>query len=113
MYEYFILPLCPKYQYLIMANKELRLKELLRERGITQTDLANRLPWYQGRNAAISFSQAIKRNKFDIDKLGDIVDALNEGIDESEHYTIADLFVAPSAGLRCPHCGKSLRIKIY
>lgn len=99
-----------------MANKELRIRELCKERGITQATLANRLGWYSTENAAISFSQAVKRNKFDLDKLGDMVDALNIGItDEGELYTIPDLFSVRTKsenGTVCPHCGKPIKVKV-
>lgn len=98
-----------------MANKELRIKELCKERGITQAILAKRIG-YNSENGAISFSQAIKRNKFDLDKLGIIVDALNLGIeDEKSLYTIPDLFSVHKEvkGLvTCPHCGKPLSIEL-
>lgn len=98
-----------------MANKELKIRELCKERGITQAVLAKRLG-YNSENGAISFSQAVKRNKFDLDRLGEIVDALNLGItDEKDLYTIPDLFsVHPKtqSGITCPHCGKAISIEL-
>lgn len=100
-----------------MANKELRIRELCKERGITQAVLAKRLG-YNSENGAISFSQAVKRNKFDLDRLGEIVDALNLGItDEKTLYTIPDLFSAhrrAQSGLitKCPNCGQEFEVEL-
>lgn len=98
-----------------MANKELRIRELCKERGITQAVLAKRLG-YNSENGAISFSQAVKRNKFDLDRLGEIVDALNLGItDEKALYTIPDLFSAhrrARSGMICPNCGQEFEVEL-
>lgn len=85
-----------------MANTELRIKELCKERGITQAQLADKLGIQ-----AVSFSQAVSRNKFNMDRLSDIADAL--GVE------IPDLFERPkkdSLSLTCPHCGKDINLKV-
>ena len=75
-----------------MANTELRIKELCKERGITQAQLADKLGIQP-----VSFSQAIARNKFSVDRLADIADALE--------VEIPDLFRNDSDTIICPHCG--------
>ncbi|GAA6434519.1 hypothetical protein K140096H11_30130 [Bacteroides intestinalis] len=81
-----------------MANTELRIKELCKEKGITQAQLADKLGIQP-----VSFSQAIARNKFSVDRLADIADAL--GIE------IPDLFRNDSDIITCPHCGKKIKIE--
>lgn len=81
-----------------MANTELRIKELCKEKGITQAQLAEKLGIQ-----AVSFSQAVSRNKFNIDRLGDIAEALE--------VEIPDLFKSSSTILRCPNCGTELELK--
>lgn len=81
-----------------MANTELRIKELCREKGITQAQLADKLGIQP-----VSFSQAIARNKFSIDRLADIADAL--GVE------IPDLFRNDSDVIICPYCGKKIKIE--
>lgn len=77
-----------------MANTELRIKELCKERGITQAQLADKLGIQ-----AVSFSQAVSRNKFNMDRLSDIADIL--GVE------IPDLFEQTGGGvIICPNCGK-------
>lgn len=79
-----------------MAKTELRIKELCKERGITQAQLAERLGIQ-----AVSFSQAVSRNKFSIDRLADIADALE--------VEIPDLFHVPDS-IVCPSCGKRFKM---
>lgn len=84
--------------YNLMANTELRIKELCKERGITQAQLADKLGIQ-----AVSFSQAVSRNKFNMDRLAEIADALD--------VEIPDLFDKPKEGvIRCPHCGKEIKL---
>ena len=61
---------------------KLRIKELCKERGITQAALAGRLGI-----KPISFSQAVSRNNFDLEYLGRIASALGG--------EVADLFRRP------------------
>lgn len=80
-----------------MANSDLRIKELCKERGITQAQLAEKIGI-----KPISFSQAIARNKFDLDYLKRIAEALN--------IEVVDLFSISK--YRCPKCGYEMTIKI-
>lgn len=80
-----------------MTNSDLRIKELCKERGITQAELAKRIGI-----KPISFSQAVSRNKFDLDYLKRIADALN--------VEVVDLFSVSK--FRCPNCGHEMTIKI-
>ncbi len=82
-----------------MANTELRIRELIREKGMTQVELAKKL----GINP-ISLSQALARNNFELNRLADIADAL--GVE------IPELFKAGTKGieLTCPHCGKVVKL---
>jgi transcriptional regulator with XRE-family HTH domain len=79
-----------------MAKSDLRIKELCKQRGITQADLAKKIGILP-----VSFSQAIARNNFDMQYLKRIADALD--------VEITDLFVSQ---IKCPHCGKPISIKI-
>lgn len=81
-----------------MANTELRIKELCKEKGITQAQLAGELGIHP-----VSFSQAIARNKFGVDRLARIADAL--GVE------IPDLFRNNSGVITCPHCGGKIHLK--
>lgn len=79
-----------------MADSRLRIKELCKERGITQAQLAERLGI-----KPTSFSQAITRNKFDLDYLERIAKALN--------VEVVELF--DTSHIRCPKCGYDIKIK--
>ena len=84
-----------------MANTTLCIKELCRDKGITQAQLATRIGI-----KPVSFSQAISRNNFDIQYLSRIADAL--GVE------IPDLFQQLNKDVNgvCPHCGKPIKITI-
>ena len=76
----------------------MRIKELCKERGITQADLARRLGIRPS-----SLSQAINRNRLSAEYLKRIADALNVDVGELyEHDTT----------LICPHCGRLIRLKV-
>lgn len=85
-----------------MANTELRIKELCRERGITQAQLADKLGIQP-----VSFSQAVSRNKFNMDRLSEIADALGVEIPELFENSKKDTLT-----INCPHCGKNINIKV-
>lgn len=74
-----------------MANKDLRVKELCKLRGITLEELANRLGIRR-----TSLAQAMSRNSFSTDKLSDIADVLGVGIPElfADESRQADAFLA-------------------
>ena len=82
-----------------MANTELRIKELCKEKGITQAQLADKLGIQP-----VSFSQAVSRNRINMDMLSEIADVL--GVE------IPELFDKPKEGvIHCPHCGKKIKIE--
>ena len=80
-----------------MAKSDLRIKELCKERGITQAQLAKKIGILP-----VSFSQAIARNNFDMNYLKRIAEALN--------VSVPELF--GEAVIICPHCGKEIPIKV-
>lgn len=78
-------------------NNEFRISEILKEKGITQTELAERIGI-----SRVGLSKAINGNTT-ITTLRKIADAL--GVD------ITELFDKPAAGnFTCPSCGASLRL---
>lgn len=80
-----------------MNKSDLRIKELCKAKGITQAQLADRLGI-----KAVSFSQAVQRNSFDIPYLKRIANAL--GVE------LVELFA--DTPYKCPHCGMPLNVKI-
>ena len=84
-----------------MVNKELRIKEICKERKMTLDNLASKLNIRR-----TSLAQAMSRNNFSIDKLAEIADAL--GVE------IPDLFQQSNKDVNgvCPHCGKRIKITI-
>ena len=84
-----------------MAKTELRIKDILRSKGMTQIDLANKLGI-----SPVALNRAMGRNKFDLDYLSNIADALG--------CTIPDLFAEGNSGitLNCPHCGKAVTLTL-
>ena len=79
-----------------MARTRLRIKELLRERNMTQVDLANKLGVTK-----ITLSQNITRNNWTLAKLEEIAAALE--------CRVIDLF-DNSYEISCPHCGHTIEI---
>lgn len=79
-----------------MEAPKLRLKQLLKERGMTQADLARKLGILP-----VSFSQAVQRNNFDMKRLQKIADVLK--------VSIPELF--GTGVITCPHCGKEITLK--
>ena len=79
-----------------MAKSDLRIKELCKERGITQAQLAEKIGI-----KPVSFSQAIARNKFDMQYLKRIADALS--------IEVVDLFAA--GHIKCPYCGQPINLE--
>lgn len=79
---------------------ELRIKELIKEKGTTIQCIADAI----GVNR-VTLSNSINGNPT-VETLNKIADALG--------VNITDLFEQPqphSAGITCPHCGKSITIK--
>lgn len=81
-----------------MANKNLRITQLCREKGIKKSELAERL----GITPA-TLSQALWRNSFSIDRLAEIADVFS--------VEIPELFESKYR-FRCPKCGKDIEITI-
>lgn len=76
----------------------LRVKDILREKGLTQKELAQKMGV-----AEISLSRSINGNP-NLDTLTKIAQALN--------IEISELFAPTKPQIVCPHCGKVLNIKI-
>lgn len=74
-----------------MANKNLKIKDLCKAKGITLEELANRLGIRR-----TSLAQAMSRNSFSTDKLSDIADVLGVGIPElfADECSPSDTFLA-------------------
>jgi len=79
-----------------MAKSDLRIKELCKERGITQAKLAEMIGI-----KPISFSQAIARNNFDLQYLKRIAEALD--------VDVVELFA--TGQVKCPYCGQPIKLK--
>lgn len=84
-------------KYSGMAKSDLRIKDLCKERGMTQAALAKKLGIQP-----VSFSQAIARNNFDMNYLKRIAEVLK--------VSVPELFGQGS--IICPHCGKEIPIKV-
>lgn len=77
---------------------ELRIKELLKEKGMMHKELAEKL-----RVTDIALRASLKGNPT-ISTLEKVADALG--------VSVPELFAAPRNGvITCPHCGKSITIK--
>lgn len=79
-----------------MAN--LRIKELCKQKGITQKELAERIGL-----SPVGLAKAVAGNST-INTLEKIADGLE--------VNISDLFENSSLNATCPHCGKPLKINI-
>lgn len=89
-----------------MANLKLRITAVAKEHGMTIAQLADGLGM-----KAQSLSQAIYRNSFGIEKLGEIADLLGVEVPELfEAYVQPSAAPAISAVSTCPHCGKPITI---
>lgn len=99
MYLYDILYICRKNQ--IMNKPELRIRELCKEKGITQAQLAKKLGILP-----VSFSQSMSRSNFNMERLSEISEAL--GVE------VPDLFKRKEDGINtitCPNCGKRFKME--
>jgi len=78
---------------------KLRVKEVLREKGITQKDFASKLGMSE-----VGLSKSINENgNPDLKRLNEISDALG--------VPVTELFEHPSTDIiNCPNCGAKLRI---
>lgn len=80
-------------------DNEFRIAEILKENGMTQTDLAERIGI-----SRVGLSKAINGNTT-ITTLRKIAVALG--------VTVPELFAPqPTNTITCPHCGKPIKIKI-
>ena len=79
-----------------MAKTKLRIKELLKEKGMTQVELAERLGI-----TPISLNQQLARNTFTLDRLEEIADVFGIRVNDlfDNTYTIT-----------CPKCGEEINI---
>lgn len=76
---------------------ELRIKDILREKNISQKELAERL-----RITEVGLSKSLNGNP-SLSRLTEIAEALN--------VPLTDLFVSENARLHCPNCGAELELK--
>lgn len=78
----------------------LRIKEVIKEKGTTITELADKM-----RINRVNLSNMVNGNPT-VETLNKIADALN--------VPVTELFEQPknsAASLTCPHCGKSINIR--
>lgn len=92
--------LCPMKGETIMLK--IRVKEYLREQGIAQKDLAERL----GISASV-LSKRISSEELSVTQLSEIADAL--GVSYTLLLTDTDEVAAATV---CPHCGESLHLTL-
>lgn len=93
-----------------MADVNLRIKEICKEKGITLESLAKRLGILR-----TSLAQAMSRDSFSTKKLGEIADAL--GVPVWQLFISADEVLSIQAihsfdGCTCPKCGARLRLTV-
>lgn len=82
-----------------MSKSDLRIREICREKGITQADLAEKIGIRRD-----SLSQAISRNNLDMDYLRRLANALD--------VEVWELFKRDEKKIVCPHCGKPIKIVV-
>jgi len=79
----------------------MRVKDLLKEKGVTAKELAARLNLSEG-----ALSQSLNGNPT-LERLNQIAAALG--------VSVAELFDAPASGaasITCPHCGKPITLHV-
>ena len=79
-----------------MERPQLRIKEICKEKGVTQAEIAQRIG-----TSPSSFTQVVKGN-LSIDMLQKIAVALG--------VTISDLIKEENTSLSCPKCGARLKL---
>lgn len=76
----------------------MRIKEILRDKGVTAKDLAKRLGLSEG-----ALSQSLNGNPT-LERLTQIANALG--------VPVSELFETPKEGvITCPHCGKQINLE--
>lgn len=89
--------LCTLKQYVYKMENEFRISEILKGRGITQSELAEKIGI-----SRVGLSKAINGNTT-IGTLKKIAAALD--------VPVSELFAAPTEGvITCPHCGKQIAL---
>ena len=78
---------------------DLRVKEILKEKGWTQARLADEM-----HISPIAMNRMLKRGKPNFDALERMADALQ--------VEVPDLFARRKTTILCPHCGKVIKIKL-
>lgn len=81
-----------------MAKSRLRIKELLKEKGMTQVYLAERLDI-----SPVSLNQQLSRNTFTLDRLEEIAEIFG--------VRVIDLF-DNSIEIECPECHKRFSVSV-
>ena len=84
------------HNYTTMAKTKLRIKELLKEKGMTQAELADKLGI-----SRMTLNQNITRNNWTLGKLEEIAAAIG--------CRVVDLF-DNTYTITCPDCGKEINI---
>ena len=79
-----------------MAKTRLKIKTLLKEKGMTQIELSERLGI-----TPISLNQQLARNTFTLDRLEEIADIFG--------CNITDLF-GTAYKVKCPKCGEDIEV---
>lgn len=87
-----------------MANKNLRVKEICKQKGMTLAQLAEKMGIQ-----ANSLSVALVRGTMNINTLERMADALEVEIPE-----LFEVYSASSIGVTsvCPHCGEPIKVAI-
>lgn len=93
-----------------MADVNLRIKEICKEKGITLETLAKKLGILR-----TSLAQAMSRDSFSTKKLGEIADALDVPVWQlfvSADEVVSSHTVNSHDGCVCPKCGARLRLSV-
>ena len=88
------------YRKLKHYDMDLRIKEVIKEKGMTITELADKM-----RINRVNLSNMVNGNPT-VETLNKIADALEVSVTE-----LFEQSKTGTASLSCPHCGKSINIK--
>ena len=86
----------------------MRIKEVLKEHGITQVELAEKL----GINRVNLSNMLSEKNDMRVSTLLKLADAIGCKPQEFFGEVSDEDFESSSAKLKCPHCGKDITVKI-